>query len=125
MNSRRNSLGSIPHYINQAHASVNYSALADADELRDNHTPEKGLEIAGDPLSNDIIFTFANNARHGHWYCLILDKRPEAMTVTVYESLSVSNQAVKEKCSFLIKFVHALSLHGRTIIVRFIGHTLF
>ena len=106
---RNDAIRSIPEYIRQVHTQVQYSMLTDAEELERDHSPEKGLEVAGDPLSKDIIFTFVNDALHGHWYYLILDNRPTEKSVTLYDSGGFTQQNLQERCSFFIKYLNALN----------------
>ena len=107
----------IRDYIENAHQPVHYSVHVDSDELEDNHTPEKGLEVAGDPLNKDMIFTFGNDAAFGHWYCIVLDKREHVQppTVTLYDSGYFSPGDVRERCSFFVKFLNALNRYGRSV----------
>ena len=106
---------SIPEYIRHAHTQIQYSMLTDVDELLQDHTLEKGLRVSGDPLAKDIVFTFGNDASCGHWYCIILDNRSNEKSVTLYDSGGFSQAHLRERCSFLIKYINALNNYGNSV----------
>ena len=130
---RKDATRSISRYIEQVHAQVQYSMLTNALELERDHSPLKGLRVAGDPLSKDIIFTFGNDSVNGHWYCLILDNRPTEKSITLYDSgrpkrgefqtlqehLQELEEQLQERCSFFIKYLNAL--HSYANVVHNIG----
>ena len=104
-------------YLVNTHTAVQYSMDKDSDALEDGHTVYKGFERAGDPLSKDIIYTFGNDSELGHWYCIVLDKTQSNLqpSVTLFDSGSgcLTVRQVKQRCSFIIKFINSLSLYGQ------------
>ena len=77
--------------------------------------PLSGVATAGDPFGNDIILNFCNDNTLGHWYVLILDKRPGRMSVTMFDSGgSMSRNVLEDRCSYLITFINNFRHQVRT-----------
>ena len=103
----------VDQYIQSAHASRHFSEFMDPDY--EHEGPLSGVATAGDPLDSDIILNFCNDNTLGHWYVLILDKRPGRMSVTMFDSGgSVSRNVLEERCSYLITFINNFRHQVRT-----------
>ena len=104
----------IQQYIQSTHREKQYSQFMDEDY---EHSIVAALEFAGDPLDKEVIIMFCNDDNN-HWYVLILDRRPNKMCVLHYDSQTrdrsshrnteVWERRVKERCSFMIKFINDL-----------------
>ena len=102
----------VERYIEDAHRGRQYSAFMNPDYEHEGVL--SGLEASGDPFDKDIIINFCNDYS-GHWYLVILDRRPGHMSITMYDSgCSVSRDVLQERCSYLVTFLNTFRNHVRT-----------